>query len=149
VRTEGGFAAQLNEWAEMCEQNQLFLVESADAIETRLKARGQLRQVWHRILNGCQHTVRDIIAYASRLGVDSQWLWTELTQPQSFELLFERVEARQQQDGIWQQIWPLVSLDQAIAQLSDRLQELRSQQKLAESEFYNEWNYAEYGDCCL
>ncbi len=149
VRTEGGFAAQLNEWEKMCEQNQLFLVESADAIETRLKARGQLRHVWHRILNGYQHTVKDIIAYASTLGVDSQWLWTELTQPQSFEILFERVEARQQQDEIWQQIWPLVSLDQAIAELSDRIQELRSQPKLAESEFYNEWNCAEYGDCYL
>ena len=149
MRTQGGFAAQLNEWVEMCEQNKPFLVESADAIETRLKARWQLRYVWHRILNGYQHTVKDIVAYASTLGVGSQWLWTELTQPQSFELLFERVEARQQQDEIWQQLWPLVSLDQAIAELSDRLEELRSQQKLAETEFYNEWNCAEYGDCYL
>ncbi len=148
VRTEGGFAAQLNEWAIMCEQNQSFLVDSADAIETRLKARRQLRNVWHRVLNGYQYTAKDIIAYASILAVDSQWLWTELTQPQSFELLFEHIEARQQQDEIWQQLYPLVSLDQAIADLNSRLQELRAQQNSTEPEFYTYpiLNHAGYGD---
>jgi glycosyltransferase involved in cell wall biosynthesis len=129
VRTEGGFAAQLNEWAEMGQNHQPFLVESAAAIETRLKVRRQLRHLWHRILNGYQHTVKDTILYTSKLGISPQWLWAELTQPQSFELLFERIEARQQQDQIWQKRWPLVNLEQAIAELSARLQDLRIQQR--------------------
>lgn len=127
VRTEGGFAAQLNEWAMIGQQNQPFLVESANAVETRLKARRQLRTLWCRILNGYQHTEKDIALSASTLGIDTQWLWAELTQPQSFELLFERIEARQQQDGLWQQRWPLVNLEQAIADLSIRVQKFRPQ----------------------
>lgn len=151
MRTEGGFAAQLNEWAMMCEQNQSFLVESADAIDTRLNVRRQLRNVWHRVSNGYQYTAKDIIAYASRLAVDSQWLWIELTQHQSFELLFEHIEAHQQQDEIWQHLYPLVSLDQAIADLNTRLQELRAQQRSVEPEFQSNstLSYAGYGDCCL
>ncbi len=126
VRTTGGFAAQLNEWAVMGQQQQPFLVESAAAIESRFQARRQLREVWRRILNGYQHTVMDVNLYANILGVDAHWLCVELKQPQSFDLLFERIEARQQQEGIWQQRWPLVSLEQAIADLTVRLQELRS-----------------------
>lgn len=150
VRTEGGFAAQLNEWAVMDQQNELFLVESADAVETRLKARRQLRSLWRHILNGYQHTTKDIISYANQLGVGTQWLWAELTQPQSFELLFERVEARQQQDSQWQQRWPLVSLEEAIMDLSARLQKLRPQ-RLAESEYLGHLSlqHVEHGDFCV
>jgi hypothetical protein len=134
VRTESGFAAQLNEWAAMAQQNQPFLVESASAIEIQLKVRRQLRNLWHRVLNGYQHTVKDIVSCANTLGISTQWLWAELTQPQSFELLFEQIEAQQQQDKIWQQQWPLVNLEQAIADLSARLEKLRLQQRVAEAE---------------
>jgi len=133
VRTQGGFAAQLNEWVTVGPQ-QAFLVESAHAIETRFQTRRQLRDLWRRILNGYQHTAKDVATYANTLGVCGQWLWEELTQPQSFDLMFEGVEARQQQDGIWQQRWPLVHLEQAIADLSTRLQTLRSQQRSIEPE---------------
>jgi Glycosyl transferase family 2 len=149
VRTEGGFAAQLNEWAAMGQQNQPFLVESAAAVETRIKARRQLRVLWRRTLNGYQHTAKDVVSYASTLGVGAQWLWLELTQPQSFELLFERVEMRQQHDALWQQRWPLVSLEQAIADLNARLHKIRPRQ-LAESEVlcYPSFNSVDYGDFC-
>lgn len=149
VRTEGGFAAQLNEWAAMGQQNQPFLVESAAAVETRLKARRQLRTLWRRILNGYQHSAKDVVSYASTLGVGAQWLWLELTQPQSFELLFERVEACQQHHAQWQQRWPLVSLEQAISDLNARLQKLRPRQ-LAKSEVpcCPSFKPVEHGDFC-
>jgi Glycosyltransferase like family 2 len=135
VRTIGGFATQLNEWAAIGQQQRVFLVESAHAMETRFQTRRQLRDLWRRILNGYQHTAKDVGAYANTLGICAQWLWEELTQPHSFELLFERVEARQQQDGIWQRRWPLVNLEEAIADLNLRLQKLRPQQQLSESKF--------------
>jgi hypothetical protein len=125
VRTEGGFAAQLNEWETMSAQNRPFLVESAEAIATQFKARCQLRNLWECILNGYQHTVKDVIFLADTIGITPQWLLSQLTQPHSFELLFERIEQRQQQDGIWRQRWSLVSLEQAIADLNTYLQELR------------------------
>jgi Glycosyl transferase family 2 len=126
VRTAGGFAAQLNEWETMGQQ-QAFLVESAQAIETRFTTRQHLRDLWRRILNGYQHSAKDVAAYASTLGVGAQCLWAELAQPQPFDLMFERVKTHQQQYGIWQQRWPLVNLEQAIADLSARLQKLRPQ----------------------
>jgi hypothetical protein len=133
VRTEQGFAAQLNKW-EVMGQQQAFLVESASAIVIRLKMRRYLRDLWQQILNGYQHSVQDVSACASILGVGANWLWAELAQPQPFDLMFERVEARQQQTRIWQQRWPLVYLEQAIADLSNRLQILRSQHQLSESQ---------------
>jgi Glycosyl transferase family 2 len=128
VRTAGGFAAQLNDWESMGQQ-QAFLVESAHAIETRFTTRQHLRDLWRRILNGYQHSAKDVAAYASTLGIGVQWLWAELAQPQSFDLMFERVETRQQQDGLWQKRWPLVNLEQAIADLNTRLQTFRSQRQ--------------------
>ena len=131
MRTEGGFAAQLNEWAALGQQD-AFLVESAHAIETRFQTRRHLRDLWRRTLNGYQYTAKDVANYAHTLGVCGQWLWEELIQPQSFDLMFERVEACQQQNGVWQQRWPLVNLEQAIADLSTRLHTLRPQQRLIE-----------------
>lgn len=125
ARADNGFASQLNDW-ESLGQHQAFLVESAHAIETRFTTRKYLRDLWRRILNGYQHSANDVSHYASTLGVSAQWLWAELAQPQSFDLIFERVETRQQQNGLWQKRWPLVNLEQAITDLSLRLQNLRS-----------------------
>jgi hypothetical protein len=131
VRTEGGFAAQLNEWAAMGQQ-QAFLVESAGAIEARFYARRQLRDLWRRVVSGYRHTVMDVNLYANTLGVSAQWLSTELQQPQAFDLLCDRIEARQQQEDIWQHRWPLVDLERAIADLTARLEVMRSQRTAVE-----------------
>lgn len=125
VRVEGGFANQLNEWGAMGQQP--FLVESADAIETRFRTRQQLRELWQRILNGDPDAAQDVVLQAQTLGVGSDWLLTELTESKSFELLFEQVEQRQKQEGIWTKRWSLVELEQAIADLKTRLNDLRPQ----------------------
>jgi glycosyltransferase involved in cell wall biosynthesis len=124
VRTEGGFAAQLNQWAAMGQQ-QAFLVEPAAAIEVRIQTRRQLRELWRRMLNGYQHSIEDVSIAASTLGICANWLWTELTQPQSFELLFERVEVQQIEAGVWGARWPSIDLEQAIGDLHSRLRSLR------------------------
>jgi Glycosyl transferase family 2 len=148
VRVEQGFSAQLNQWEALGEQ-QAFLVESAYAIETRFKMRRHLRQLWHQILKGYRHSIKDVSACASTLGVGAQWLWTELSQPQAFDLLFEGVEDCQRQNGIWQKRWPLVHLEQAIVDLNARLQVLRSQRQLQDSKPLSQpqLEYANYGDC--
>jgi glycosyltransferase involved in cell wall biosynthesis len=133
VRTEQGFAAQLNIW-EALGQQQAFLVESATAIEIRFKVRRYLRDLWRQVLNGYQHHIKDVSACANILGVGSHWLWSELAQPQPFDLMFEQVEARQQQTKIWQQRWPLVHLEEAIADLSNRLQILRPQHPIGNAQ---------------
>ncbi|MBD2777290.1 glycosyltransferase [Iningainema tapete] len=124
-RTDIGLANQLNEWTSMGKQKQTFLVESADAIETRLLCRHQLRKLWERILNGYQHSLADIIIIANTLGVSSKWLRQELTQPQTFGQLFERVEQRSIEEGIWTQRWHSVDIQTAIVDLRLRISSLR------------------------
>lgn len=116
-RATQGLANQLSKWADMGRQQQPFLVESAEAIATRLQARHQLRELWWRILNGYQPTIADVAPLADTLGVSARWLVQVLAQPYTFSLLFEQVEQRQQQEGIWGQRWSLVDIREAICQL--------------------------------
>lgn len=115
----------MNEWAAMGRQNKPFLVESAAEIETRLQTRQGLRVLWWRILNDYQPTFEEIAPYAKTLGVSTSWLTQELVTSHPFGLLWERVEQRQQEEGIWNQRWFPVKIEQAIADLRLRLDSLR------------------------
>jgi len=141
IRTEGGFAAQLNEWAIASQQNQPFLVEPLGAIEARAKTQRQLRHLWERILNGYQYTEANLIPYADTLGISSEWLMAKIIQPHSCDLLFEQIEARQQQEEIWNQRWILVPLEQAIADLNIRLQQLRLNQDRTKTKFPAQFSF--------
>lgn len=127
-RTNIGLANQLNEWTAMGQRQQPFLVKSVAEIETRLRARHGLRVLWERILDGYQPII-EVAPLANTLGIATHWLTNELAQPHSFGLLFERVEQRQQQEGIWWQRWSGVKIEQAIWELRVRLDYLRRQQK--------------------
>ena len=117
-----GLSNQLNQWALMGVDEQPFLVEQANAIALRLQVRHQLRIIWAEILDGYQP---DITSLAADLGINVQWLAQELTQPYTFGLLFENIEQRQQQEGIWAQRWQKVEIGQAIAELRLYLDKLR------------------------
>ena len=123
-----GLANQLSQWAEMGRQNQPFLVEPADLIATRLRSRHRLRVLWWQFLNGYQPTYKEVTPLANNLGVTTGWLTNELTQPQTFGLLFERVEQRQQHEGVWEKRWSLVDIKQAISDLRFQLNRLRHNQ---------------------
>ncbi len=116
-RTDIGLANQLNEWAKMGKQKQPFLVESAATIETRFTVRHQLRMQWLRLLDGHQPQNQDVANIAEVLGVNSEWLLEEIQQPQTFGKLFERVEERQEFEGIWTSRWQKVDIEEAIAEL--------------------------------
>ncbi len=117
-----GLSNQLNQWALMGVDEQPFLVEQANAIALRLQVRHQLRLLWAEILDGYQP---DITPIAADLGINVQWLAQELTQPYTFGLLWDNIEQRQQQEGIWAQRWQKVEIRQAIAQLRLDLDKLR------------------------
>ena len=140
VRTVGGFAAQLNEWESIGSQ-EAFLVESVSAIETRLQTRQQLRALWQSILQGYQPITEDVAVYANSLGIDEQWLWTELKRPQTFDLLFENIKDKQN-CGAWQKKWPLVDLKLALFDLNTRLQFLRSQPLVDELDEFNDMDHS-------
>ncbi|WP_068816093.1 glycosyltransferase [Phormidesmis priestleyi] len=125
-RTQIGLANQLNEWTTMGQQP--FLVESAGAIATRLRARQQLRTLWLQILNGYQPVLVNVEPIAAELGISIRWLMQEISQPQTFGLLFERVEQRQQEEKIWAEKWALVDIRHAIQDLRSCLKRFRSEE---------------------
>ncbi len=121
-RTQLGLANQLNEWAAM--GSQPFLVESAGAIVTRLRARQQLRKLWLQVLNGYQPALANVESIAIELEISTRWLMQELLQPQTFGLIFERVEQRQQEENIWSEKWELIDIRYAIRDLRSCLKNL-------------------------
>lgn len=125
-RTEGGLANQLTCWKTMGQEQQPFLVESAGAIEAQLQRRFELRQLWQQMLNGNYPSFQAIALSAQRLGISTRWLAQEM-ENQTFGALWEQIEQRQQQQGIWQQGRNLVEIERAIADLRLRLERLRRQ----------------------
>ncbi|MBW4474888.1 MAG: glycosyltransferase [Stenomitos rutilans HA7619-LM2] len=123
-RAQSGLADQLSKWNDMGQQQQAFLVEPAGAIATRFQAHHELRQRW---LDGYPLTFKEIALLANRLGVDGDWLVYELTQHASLEGLFEAIKQQQNQEGIWQQRWVSVRIEQAISDLRLLLEPFRSQ----------------------
>ena len=121
-RSEVGLANQLNQWTKT--GNQAFLVEPGEAIATRFRARHQLWVLWWCILKGDRSTP-NIENLADTFGIDTQWLTQQLHQPQSFNSLFERIEQRSLQQGIWLDRWGEVDIREAIPQLRKILEELR------------------------
>ena len=128
-----GLANQLSEWTAMGQQP--FLVELIEAIVIRLCARQQLRNLWLQILNGYQPALMSVELIASALKISTQWLMQALSQPQTFGLLFERVEQRQQEEGVWSKCWDSIEIRQAIQELRLCLEPLRSAGASLNSEF--------------
>ncbi|MGG6297251.1 glycosyltransferase [Leptolyngbya sp. AN02str] len=126
-RAQNGLAHQLNQWATMGVQHQPFLVEPAGAIVARLQARHELRRLLNRALDGYTPTVSDVALPANRLGVDRGWLMDRLAQPASFGALLEQIEQQQVREGLWQQRWPPINIQQAMNDLRLLLEPLRSQ----------------------
>jgi hypothetical protein len=123
-RTPMGMANQLAEWSAKGQKHSL-MVEPAAAIETRLRTRFNLKTLWYRSLRGYQPSISDVVPFARTLGITADWLAHQLTQPQSFNLLFEYIEQRQQQEERWRRRWSLVTIEEAIATLRLRLDQLR------------------------
>ncbi|MDV2992742.1 MAG: hypothetical protein N4J56_002396 [Chroococcidiopsis sp. SAG 2025] len=128
-RTDVGLANQLSKWVEMGRSQQQFLVESAAEVEARFEWRHQLRVLWWSYLYDYQPTHNAIALVANAVGVNWQWLMSELAQPQTFGLLWEKVEQRQQVEGVWRQRWQLIPIQEAISALRIRLEKLRHQRR--------------------
>jgi glycosyltransferase involved in cell wall biosynthesis len=127
-RTSMGLANQLSVWTAMGQdgQEQPFMVEPSGAIVTRLCARQQLRKLWGQSLNGYQPSILSIMLIANALNISTRWLNRELLQPQTFGLLFERIEARQHAEGNWAKCWKLTDIREAIIDLRQYLGHLRN-----------------------
>ncbi|MBC8154912.1 MAG: glycosyltransferase [Bacteroidetes bacterium] len=120
TRTQGrvavGFSWQLNQWAAMTSTRQLPLVEGADVVLSRFRHRRQLRDCWQTMA----HTDRraDLLAIASELQIDTDWLCQETALNQYFGQLYENVV---KQSPVLRQPPSLIPVTAAIQELRDFL----------------------------
>lgn len=121
-RVDIGMAAQLKQWANMGRNHQPDLVESPQAIASRLQRRHALRQLWHKFKlgNNRRSYYRSIAVVAKQFGVSPAWLTAELPTTPTFGLLYEQIEQYSTKSDC-----QLVEIEQAISELRLYLQNLR------------------------
>jgi len=124
-RVEHGFSAGLRHFGSLGQQSRPLLVESVFASEIRLRCRRALRKLSREVQLNRPNTSSLVRGVARSLGVSGSWLWHEINRPQTWGQLMERVDLRQKAEGEWEQLWPPMSLEKAIAALRIRLSNLR------------------------
>jgi len=124
-RTEVGLAQQLREWTAMGAARQPHRVESATAVEARLRAHHSLRVVWRAIGSGEAIPAHEITTVAHALGIRPNWLADSLAWRQTFGVLAEQVEQQQLITGEWAERWPAAEIAETVRALRVRRADLR------------------------
>jgi Glycosyl transferase family 2 len=125
-RVERGFSAGLRHFGDLGRQSKPIFVESVDASEIRLRGRRALRELRQQAQLKQPFTSSQVRRVARSLEISGNWLLHEFYQPQSWGELMERIDLRQKAEGDWEQSWPPVFLERAVAALRIRLSDLRS-----------------------
>jgi hypothetical protein len=125
-RVEHGFSAGLRHFGHLGRQSQPLLVESVDASEIRLRARRAIRELRKQAQLKQPFTSSHVQRVARSLEISSEWLLHEFYHPQPWGTLMERIDLRQKAEGAWEQSWPPMFLERAVAALRIRLADLRS-----------------------
>ena len=141
-RVEHGFSAGLRHFGSLGQQSRPLLVESVSASEIRLRCRRALRELRREVQLHRPKTSSQVRRVARSLGISGSWLWHEINRPQTWGQLMERVDLRQKAEGQWEQLWPPMSLEKAIAALRIRLSDLRARPRKKDSV----WNRVSPGD---
>lgn len=124
-RTESGLSTQINEWTVMGRNGDKYLVESAQTIERRLRARKNLRRIWENKAANKHFQLEEIKKLADALLVSEEFLRRELSDRQTFGSLHEKVIREQNISGEWTKENPLVNIEKAIYDLRLLLEKMR------------------------
>lgn len=125
-RTEAGLSTQINNWKILAEKGEDFLVESAEAVEKRLKAQNRLRQMWQtRTLPKKQ----EIEHLATEFCVSPKFLIKEIKKPQTFGFLLENLQKIQFKNKIRNKQNNLESVAVVVGKLRNKVEQLRSNAK--------------------
>ncbi|MGI8468607.1 MAG: glycosyltransferase [Pyrinomonadaceae bacterium] len=124
-RTESGLSTQIGEWTTMGQNGVEYLVESAAAIERRLRARKNLRCSWREIQNKNRCQKDKIKTLAGDLLIPFEYLQNEISAPQTFGSLYEKVLCEQNQNGEWKKENSLTTVEKAISDLRSLLEKFR------------------------
>ena len=125
-RTALGLSTQLKEWQIMGKNGDEYLVESAQTIEKKIKARRELRKLWQNVKskNSFESSVTD--ALAEKLCISKVNLITVLENSKTFGILNEKIIEEQNANDKWKQENPLVSVQKAIFDLRKNFDSLPS-----------------------
>lgn len=109
-----GFSEQLRYWAALNRANKCQLAEPAGAVIDRFRRRSQLRSVWQDRFGEVNLDI--LLAIATDLLIDSDWLRNELMGSNYFGQLWENIEAKMA-SGKWALTWQPVPIVDAISEL--------------------------------
>lgn len=122
-RTEAGLSTQINEWTVMGQNGDEYLVESAQSIERRLQTRKKLRRIWKDKNKYFQ--IDEIKKLADDFFVSEEFIRCEISSPQTFGSLHEKILHEQNKIGEWAKENPLVNIERAIYDLRLMLEKNR------------------------
>jgi glycosyltransferase involved in cell wall biosynthesis len=124
-RTDLGLSTQINEWTVMGEKGDEYWVESARAIERRIKNRCDLRRLWR---HGATADLNAALV-AGNLHVSKKFLETQLFNSQTFGSLLEKVQQEQFITGEWANRYPLELITKALSDLRNLAERLRREKR--------------------
>lgn len=128
-RTEAGLSTQIKDWINLGENGEEFLVESAETLENKFKAQGKLRFIWQNLQVGRNPEVIEMKTLADLFCVPFEYFLQEILKPQTFGLLLENVYLMQNEQRTRSNQNPLVSVEKAVVDLKNKLEELRPKEK--------------------
>jgi hypothetical protein len=123
-RVEHGFSAGLRLFSNLDQCSPSLLVENVSASEVRLRTRRTVRELWQEVQKRALGASQ-IEPVARLLAISPSWLFHEISRPQPWGQLVERIDLRQTTEGEWERIWPKMFLERAIAGLRIRVSNLR------------------------
>ena len=129
-RTEAGLSTQINDWKILAEQGKDFFVESAEAVEKRLKNQNNLRRVQLAFQKNNAPNEVEIEKLAKDFCISFKDLFDEIKRPQIFGSLLENVLQMQSENKIWNDKYPFVPVNDAVGKLEKLLKKLRSNGKV-------------------
>lgn len=124
-KTELGLSTQINEWTVMGKNGDEYFVESAHSIDRRLRTRKKLRRLWRNGNENKLFQIDEIKKLAADFFVSEEFIRLELSSPQTFGSLHEKILHEQNKIGEWAKENPLVGIERAIYDLRLMLEKMR------------------------
>ena len=116
-RSEVGLSFQLNQWKQLGETGEDFMVESAEAMIERFTAKKNLRKIWREFLSENKISDEIISDTAKRIFVAPEFILEQIEKQKIFGAFYEELMNEQNKSGEWSRNFPLVSLEKVLEDL--------------------------------
>lgn len=126
-RSEVGLSFQLNQWKNLSEAGEDFLVESAASIVERLTARTNLRKIRRKFSSGEITDLQTVKQISAQLFIAPESFLNELEKGRTFGLFYENLMREQDMRGEWARKFPPTALDKALNDLRNEVEKRRIQ----------------------